>query len=67
MKIDQLPVEMLMKIFSFLPRYEDVSLVNKLFYEIACTVNDPNICLTIDERFFVRIFFVDLKIKYFEF
>lgn len=30
MKIDQLPVEMLMKIFSYLPTYDEVSLVNKL-------------------------------------
>lgn len=50
MKIDQLPVEMLMKIFSFLPTYSDVSLVNKLFYGISCKVNDSNICLRIDNQ-----------------
>lgn len=58
MKIDQLPIEMLMKIFNYLPAcYDEVPLVNKLFYSVACNVNDPHIVLRIDESFFVRIFF----------
>lgn len=52
MKIDQLPVEMLIKIFSFLPAKGEASLVNKLFYNIWCQVNDSNICLRINRRFF---------------
>lgn len=50
MKIDELPVEMLMKIFSYLPSYKNVSLTNKVFYSIACTTNDPNICLRISSQ-----------------
>jgi len=42
MKIDQLPVEMLLKIFSYLPSYDEVTLTNKQFYTIACTMNDLN-------------------------
>lgn len=48
MKLDQLPVEMLMHIFSYLSEFEEVSLVNKLFYNIVCKMNDSNICLRID-------------------
>lgn len=50
MNIEQLPVEMLIKIFGYLPTYGEVSLVNKLFYGIACTVHDPNICLRIHNQ-----------------
>lgn len=48
MKIDQLPVETLMTILGFVTDYEEVSLVNKLFYDIVCKLNDANICLRID-------------------
>lgn len=58
MKIDQLPVEILMKIFSYLPRHEDILLVNKYFYDVACKVNDANIILRINTRFLVSKFFV---------
>lgn len=53
MKIDQLPVEMLMKIFSYLPTYGEVSAVNRTFNHVACTVNS-NIRLRIDQRFCKR-------------
>lgn len=42
MDIVQLPVEVLMHISNFLPTYNEVSLVNKLFYDIARSVNDSN-------------------------
>lgn len=61
MNLDQLPVEVLTKIFSFLPAYGEVSLVNKLFYNIACQVNDPNICLRIDRKFFNRFISYDVE------
>lgn len=48
MKIDELPVETLMIIFNYLPTCGEISLVNKLFYNIACKVTDPNICLRIE-------------------
>lgn len=51
MKIDQLPVEMLMNIFSYISAYWEASLVNKLFYSIACRVRDPTIYLRIDQQF----------------
>lgn len=34
-----------MKIFRELPSYGRVSLVNKLFYDVACSVNDSKICV----------------------
>lgn len=36
MNIDELPIEMLMKIFSYLNREEQVTLVNKHFYNVWC-------------------------------
>lgn len=57
MNIEQLPVEVLMKIFSYLPSYNEVSLVDKRFYDVACTVNDSTNGLSIDQRFFVRFVF----------
>lgn len=54
MNIDQLPVEILIKIFGYLPTFAEVSLVNRLFYDIACKVNDPNICLRINQSFYQR-------------
>lgn len=54
MKIDQLPAEALTKIFSFLPEYGDVGLVNKRFYDIACKVHDSKVCLQIDRQFCAR-------------
>lgn len=50
MKIDELPVEVLMTIFGFLRDYDEVSLVNKLFYGVVCKVNDSNISLHINHR-----------------
>lgn len=38
--IDQLPAELLMKIFSYLPSYSQVSLVNKRFYDVVCSASD---------------------------
>lgn len=52
MEIDQLPVEMLMKVFSYLTSYKAVSLVSKLFYDVGCKVN-VRIGLYLNERFFV--------------
>lgn len=54
MKIDQLPVEMLMKIFSYLPRHGELSQVNKHFYDLVCKVNDSKICIRIDRPFLER-------------
>lgn len=51
--IDQLPVEMLLKIFSYLPSYGNVSLVNKLFYDVACKLNDSNVCVSFHSIFLV--------------
>lgn len=45
-----------MEIFGYLPTYKDISLVNKLFYSIVCKMNDSNICVRIDQRFFERFF-----------
>lgn len=47
LKMDKLPVEILMKIFSYLQRFDNVSLVNRQFYNVACTMNDFNICLSL--------------------
>lgn len=55
--VDELPTEMLIKIFSYLPSYQNVSLVNKRFYEVVCVMNDRNIYLTLDSKFFVSILF----------
>lgn len=57
MELDQFSVEVLMKIFSYLPTYGSVLLVNKYFYNVASIVRDSKICLRLDSRFFVRIFF----------
>lgn len=53
MAIDQLPVEMLMKIFSYLPApaYCEVSLVNKRFHGIACKMDN---ILRINQRLYER-------------
>lgn len=56
-KIDELPVEMLMKVFSYLPNYDAVSLVNKLFYNVACKLTDAG-----DYVKFSSIFLVSKKI-----
>lgn len=48
MEIGKLPVEMLIKIFGYLPAYGKVSLVSKTFYDVACAVNDKNITLSLD-------------------
>lgn len=55
-KIDELPVEMLMKVFSYLPNYDTVSLVNKLFYNVACKLTDAG-----DYVKFSSIFLVSKK------
>lgn len=55
--IEQLPIEMLLKIFDYLPTFCDVSLVNKLFYDVACKVHDPHICLMVRQWLPVRIFY----------
>lgn len=55
MNIEELPVETLMHILSFLPSYGQVSLVNKNFYNIVCSI-DSSICLRIDRRFVEKFF-----------
>lgn len=52
-KIDELPVEILMKIFTYLPRYSEVALVNKVFYDVACSVNDLNNYVDLHDIFMV--------------
>lgn len=64
MKIDELPAELLIEIFSYLKSYDKVSLVNKQFYNVACKVNDSNICLWIDLHFFVRKCFVLFRLVF---
>ncbi|KAG4071586.1 hypothetical protein HA402_011740 [Bradysia odoriphaga] len=44
--INQLPVEILIKIFGYLPSFGRVSLVNKLFYDVSCSVHASKICVT---------------------
>lgn len=53
MNIEELPIEMLMKIFSYLPSYKNVSIVNKHFYNIACELCDSKICLELKSELFV--------------
>lgn len=48
--IDQLPVEILLQIFRYLPNYGQVSLVNKLFYNVACDVNDIWVELSLNPK-----------------
>lgn len=59
MKIDQLPIELLIKIFSYQPTVREIALVNRHFYEIVTDLNDANICLRIDQRFYDRFFYRD--------
>ena len=59
MKIDELPVELLMTIFSFLPRirnFENISLVNKKFYDVAGKLWDQTIRLRLDDWHLVSLF-----------
>lgn len=60
MNIVQLPIEMLIEIFSYLSRYDEVCLVNKLFYSVECKLNDHNIRLRLDDRLIVRILIFNL-------
>lgn len=53
MKIDELPVETLMKIFSYLKKFNKVLLVNKQFYDVALKVK-TNFALTLERRIFVK-------------
>lgn len=55
MNIDEFPVEILMKIFSYLPKYGNIALVNKQFYSIVSTLSDPKICLCLSEYLLVSI------------
>lgn len=55
MKIDELPVEILMKILSYLPSYDKINLVNRQFYNVVCTLRDPEICLYLNEYLFVSV------------
>lgn len=50
MKIDQLPVEIVMKIFNFLPMYNELKLINKRFYGVWCELNDSKTYLCIDNQ-----------------
>ncbi len=60
MNIDELPVEMLMKIFRYLDRYKEVSLVNKHFYNVWCSSKDWKISLDhlcrVSINFFLLLF-----------
>lgn len=56
MKIDQLPVEILMKIFNYLHSYDKVSLVNKHFYNVACKVTESRIHLRLYSELIVSIY-----------
>lgn len=49
--MDQLPVEILMKTFSYVPMHDEILLVNKLFHNIACNITDANDCLRMDVPF----------------
>lgn len=53
--MEELPIEILMKIFSYLPSYDKVSLVNKKFYNIVCEMSDSKICLALNPDLFVSI------------
>lgn len=60
--IEELPVEILVKILSYLPNYEKVSLVNKHFYAVVSTQINQQICLDLDAFLFVNAkFFVSLR------
>lgn len=50
MKIDQLPVEIVMKIFNFLPMYNELKLINKQFYGVWCELKDSKTYLRIDNQ-----------------
>lgn len=53
MNIEELPIEILMKIFNYLPSYKNVSIVNKHFYSIACDLYDSKINLELRSELFV--------------
>lgn len=56
MNIDELPFELLTKIFSYLPNHKTVALVNHHFYDVVCTLDAPIMCLGAFPSF-VRILF----------
>lgn len=43
--IDELPSEILLKIFNYIPDRRSVALVNRRFYDAVCTLDEPQICL----------------------
>lgn len=66
MNINQLPIEILIKIFGFLPAYENVSLVNKNFHDVVVkvTMNNPNSSLTVTQDFYVSDDFIFDLVKF---
>lgn len=64
MEILQFPVEILMKIFSFLPSYANISLVNKKCYDVVRKIADPRICLTVTSNLFVSEIFFSISIDF---
>lgn len=49
-KMDELPIEMLLKIFSYVPDRKPVALVNRRFYDVVCTLDEPQLCPAVYER-----------------
>lgn len=56
MQLEDLPVELLLKIFSYLPSNKNVSLVNKHFYGVIC--NSHEVGLSLGSYFFVSADFI---------
>lgn len=60
MKLEELPIEILLKIFSYLPSYDNVSLVNKQFYNIVCELCDSKLCLILNSELFVSLKYISV-------
>lgn len=55
MRIDNLPNEILLKILKYVPRFDQVELVNKKFYDAAVKLTNTNLCIIVEPELFVRI------------
>lgn len=65
-KLDDLPTEMLFKIFSYIPNRWNLSLVCWDFYEIVCEIEKNQFCFKlIDVSRCIHISVVSLLIIYF--
>lgn len=60
MHIDDLPVEILVKIFRYLPTFNSVSLVSRRFYNVACDLGEHTIWLDLIS---VSIFLVSFALQ----